>query len=639
MNERVILNPLRFRHALEHRETGPGFASRLAAMNGRLMGEMFQHIGIKPHAVDNGVEAAVRMVAALGNVDADRLVAFTPKPADGKRQYHVAGEVLGPLGINRTFFRYCPHCVLEDLKRFDGPKHARPWLRLEWTIMHYRSCHHHNACLVDAQPVRRRFQPFDFSETMQGLLPTMEQIAAATTPSKPSCFEKWLIARTDGEKDPGNFLDTLPLYVGAEWCEALGVSMLHPAKVATSRLTAAEWAAAADEGFRISCAGEQAIKEALGRLTAAQKRTRGIIGPRDTYGYAFGLLQKTIHDPAFDPLRKIVREQAMHALPWKIGTDMLGVTIEENTLVTVTTAAQMSGADRRTIRKVFKRKGIAAGDIDAGVRNHRILVRAEEIQPVLQKLKGAITAPAAMQMLGIDRRQLNALVAAGALDDASGLKRETWEEARYAVEDIEAMMAQLLAGAVEVERPTERQVNIIKARHMAGATAVEVLKLVFGGKLAWKGRLVGKADFHSVLIDADEVTRLVREAAPAMTNFLFAELEQEIIGLNKNSVPHLVKLGKLVEDEEYSPRARRLVPVITRASVDEFRKQYVTAGELCQTYELHHKQVRAILERAGIDEVCDAKAVKTTIYDRLKIEAAARETKTFWVYRRQETSA
>jgi hypothetical protein len=45
----------------------------------------------------------------------------------------------------------------------------------------------------------------------------------------------------------------------------------------------------------------------------------------------------------------------------------------------------------------------------------------------------------------------------------------------------------LIEGAVEVEEPNDRQVNIAKARHMAGATAVEVMKLIFDRRLAWKG--------------------------------------------------------------------------------------------------------------------------------------------------------
>ncbi|QQR39002.1 TniQ family protein [Devosia rhizoryzae] len=631
MNERFILNPLRFRHAHEPRETGPGFASRLAAMNGRLMGEMFQHMGIQPHAVDNGVEAAVRMVADLGDVDAERLLALTPKPVDGKREYHVAGEVLGPLGINRTFFRYCPHCVLEDLKQFDGPKHGRPWLRLEWTILHYRACHHHNVYLVDAQPVRRRFQPFDFSETMQGLLPSMETIAAETLPASPSRFEQWLVARTDGVKDSSNFLDTLPLYVAAQWCEALGVSALHPSKVQTSRITQQQWAVAADEGFGIAAEGKDAIVRFLRRMTSAERRTRGIIGPRDTYGVGYGLLQSTMDDPAYEPLRAIVRDYVMTAMPWEIGTDVLGVTLDRAIISTVRTLALASGVNPTTLRRVLRKKGLAKKDLKDGLRNHRVLLPAEQAETLASKLKGALTIPQTMEQLGVERRQVEALVEAGALVYATGVARDEWEHSRFAQEDVDAMMMRLLDGAIEIEEPNDRQVDIGTARHMAGATTVDVLKLIFENRLGWKGLRAGQSGYNAILLDVDEVTMLVRTDAPQFINLRFCDVETVVPGLGQRSIQPLIDAKKLVQTMEYSPNARREVPVVTAESARTFRETYVTAGELCQTHGLHHKQVKYRLLDAGVDMEFDQGTVKAMIYDRAKVERAAADRPEIWV--------
>ncbi len=634
MNERFVPSALRYQHRLEPRETGPGFAARLAAMNGRRMGEMFQHMGIRPYAVDNGEEDAIRVIAALGAADAERLIANTPRVIEGKREYLLAGELLSNFGLNRTFFRYCPHCVLEDLKAYDGPRHARPWLRLEWTISHYRACHLHLAFLAAADPVRRQFQPFDFSETMEMLLPQLGQAATETRPAAQSRFDEWIVARTDGVRDPDNWLDALPLYVAAQWCEALGVSMLHPAKVQTSKLTEADWAAAAEEGFRISSPGEDSIRTALQQLTRAEKRTRGIVGPRDTYGYGFHLLQKTIKDTAFEPIRKLVRDFAMNAMPWKIGTDMLGVTIDENRVVTVTTAAQAAGADRKTIRKIFERKGIATEDLAQGYRNHRITVAADEIETTLRKLKGALSLPETVKALDVDRSLVSALMDVGLLPDASGATPEARSHHRFALEDIEAMYERLFEGAEDVTTPAARQLPLPRARHVSLASHIEILRFILDRKVTWKGRLVDGVGLNALLLDADECIQLVRDLASPMQNFLFIELEQEIVGLNKNSVPTLVKLGKLEQSEEFSPNARRMVPVITRASVEEFRRQYVTAGELCQALDLHHKQVRSILARVGIEEEFDAKAVKTTIYDRTKVAAAAAGKPGFWVYRK-----
>lgn len=611
---------LRSTYPLMTREAGTGFASRLAALNGRPMRELFQHMRIPPFAVDHGAKDAIGMVAELGGIDPVALIHQTPVKIKDKREYHVAGEVLGPLGISRTFFRFCPHCMLDDLQAFHGPRHARPWLRIEWLVTHYRSCHLHGMPLVAAEPERRRFQPFDFSETVTTILPNLDSLAEASDILASSAFERWIVARLDGTKDPANWLDRLPLYVAASWCEALGVSMLHSPKVATSELSEREWATAAEEGFRISAAGADSIRGALDQMTAREKRTRGIIGPRDTYGYAYHLLQKTFDDQAFVPIRDLVRDHVFDALPWKIGDDVLGRKVEANRLLTVRTAALEAGADRKTMRKLFQKKGIATDDIRAGLRNHRVMVDAEEIQPVLNKLKGAMTLPAVMKHLGIERRQVEALVDAGALPCAMGVERGSFEQHRFAPDDVGSMMASLMDGAVEVTEPTDRQVDIPTARHMAGATTVDVLKLIFARRLGWKGRLAGRNNYMALLVDADEVTALVRQDAPQFTNLRFCDVETVVPGLSQRSIQPLIDLGQLVETMEYSPNARREVRVVTAASVGAFQVKYVTAAELCQTYGLHHKQVKYRLLDAGVDMAFDQEVVKAMIYGRAKVE-------------------
>lgn len=632
--DRRIASPLRFRHPLQRREVATGFASRLAATNGRHLTELLRHRNLSPWDVDRGVPEAIRYVAAIGRADPDQLLHQTIRPAGADRRWEVAGESFGPNGINRTFFRYCPHCILDDIRDVYGPEAARPWLRIEWTLNHYRACHIHHAILIAAKPTRRRFAPFDFNETVAALGPRLEEIAASTQPYRESPYHEWIVNRLEGRKDPDNWLDKLTLHAGAAWCENLGISALHPPKIPLGKLSPLDRAVASDEGFRIASAGEDSIRAVFDRLTHAEKRTRGIVGPRDTYGYAFGLLQNTMDQEAFEPLRKLMRDYAMYALPWKIGTDMLGVTIEENRIVTVTTAAQRVGANRRMMRKIFDRKGIASEDIAQGYRDHRTTVAVEEVETTLRKMKGALSLPKAIKALGIERRFFEALMKVGLLPDATGTDPRAREHHRFALDDLEALQKRLFEGAVDVEEPTDRQLPLARARHVSLASHVEILHFILDEKVTWKGRLVGGSGLSALLLDVDECIQLVRDLAPPMTNFLFFEVPGEIIGLNPNAIPPLVKLGKLQQAEEYSPAARRLVPVITRTSVEAFRNQYVTAGELCQALDLHHKQVRAILARVGIEEEFDVNTVKGMFFDRAKVAAAAAGKPGFWVFRK-----
>ena len=305
-----VLEPLAFAYPLEEPQPAAGFGSRLAALNGRSLRDLLRDMCIQQRSLDKGIASAVRDIATLGRADPEKLLRYTPVPKGGKF-YEVADETFVRLAVNRTYFRFCARCVREDMDRYDGPLCSRPWLRLEWTLSHFRSCARHGVFLTATKPIRTPFAPFDFSDSMRRLMPSLPHIADAASAAGASPFQAWLQDRLRGVRSQENWLDDLPLYVAGPFCEALGVSSLHEPKVKVAQFTASDWAAAADEGFRIASAGEGSLRALLGRLNEAQSSTRGFWGPRRLYGYAYGLLQKTVHDPAYGKLRDAVRRFAI----------------------------------------------------------------------------------------------------------------------------------------------------------------------------------------------------------------------------------------------------------------------------------------------------------------------------------------
>jgi hypothetical protein len=633
MREPVIIKPLRFRYPLQHREPAAGFAARLATLNGRPMNQLLRDVYIQPFTIDRGKEPDVRKLAVLGDADAEELLRYTPKPATRDRFHVVAGETLGHRGVNRTYFRFCPHCVLEDIQAFEGPMAARPWLRLEWTIAHFRSCDEHGVLLTATTPIRRRFEPFNFSEAMGALLDNMQVMAESAPPHPtPSPFQAWLRSRLDGTPDPDNWLNKSPLYAAAEFCEALGVSALHHPKVKVETLSESDWATAADEGYRIASAGEASLRELLGRLNDAQAATRGVWGPRDTYGYAYGLLQRTRDDPAYETFRDVVRRFAMETMPIPSGTDVLGHVLEKQLVHTVRTAAMASGAHDRTIRRAFERNGLGKESLNAGLRNHRVTVPAEQIERMLKQLKTSMSTPKVIKATGIPRTHLNALVIGRYLPTVTGSEGQPDAKHRFARSEIEAMLGRLFKGAVEVESPTSRQMSIANARHAAVTSLGNLFEMIFEGHLTWKGHLQGRRDYGALLVDADEVTRLVR-SGPAMTNLSRTEAIAAIPGFNRFALDAFLATRHLKTAMEFNPEARRMVEVITKDSVELFRGNFITLGELRElSGGLHLKRVKLLLKGAAIQPAFDPDEVKVWIYDRHAVDRVLAERPDFWVY-------
>ena len=634
----TAIEPLRRRHTLQLSEPAAGFASRLAAVNGRPMNMFLRDMLIPPRSIDLGDREQVEVLARIGGADPAELLRCTPYPHAKTGFHYLAGEVIGYRAINRTYFRYCPFCLSEDLEIFPGPDHARPWLRLEWTVRHFRSCSRHGVYLRSAAPVRRRFEPFDFSETVEELLPTLAEARSGAMQAPPSRYQAWLRSRLNGESTGGDWLAELPFYAAAEWCEALGVSILHPPKVRTAQFTEQDWATAADAGFWVATGGESRIQAALEQMNQTQKETRGFWGLRDTYGFFYGFLQKTVGDEAYEQIRTLVRDFANCTIPIEPGTDVLGVSIDSPGVATVRTIARATGAHDVTVRRLMKRKGLAEDALSDGLRNHRVTVSTEEIATVVSKLKGALSGPQVSKRYGIPRTHLDALIAIGALPTVTASEQVAYAKHRFAIADVETMMSSLFDGTEEVLDPTSRQLPIRETRHAAGTSLHSVLSMVFARKLKWSGRQAGRSDYSALLLDADEVTALVR-SEPPMSNYRKSESADAIAGMTPLAIGPLLAAGLLKTTMEFSPDARRLIPAVTRKSVNSFRTRFVCLGELATNAGLHHKQINLLLRGAGIDPVMDPSVAKVWFFNRSAVEAATDRDPYFWQYDKAEAQA
>ncbi len=593
------------------------------------MNTFLRDMRILPRSVDRGERQQVVELAQLGGAEPSELLRFTPVALERKGFHTLGDEIVGYRGVNRTFFRFCPHCVAEDIKTFPGPVGARPWLRLEWTVGHFRSCDTHEVYLANTTPVRRRFEPFDFSETIATFISDIEHYRSVAERAAPSPFQTWMAARLGGQKDPANWLDQFPFYVAAEWCEALGISALHSPKVRTSQLTERDWAEAGNAGFNIAFQGAPALEELLARLNEGQRETRGFWGVHDTYGYAYKFLMRTLEDEDFSRIRDLVRNFANRTMPLEPGSDVLGVAIADPGVVTVRSAAKQSGVHDRTIRRIFDRKGLAPAAFDDNLRNHRVTVSSGDVKAMLDKLKGAISGPEVSRRFAIPRLHLNALRKVGALPTATQSENTPHAKHRFSLNDVDSMLERMFAGAEDVAAPTDRQLPVMDCRHVAGASLETVLTSVFDGTLTWKGRLAGRSGYSALLLDADELIERVR-TEPVLVNCLRSDLPSLIPGLSPLAIEPLVAAGILITATEFSRNARRKVPVVLRTSVDDFNRRYVCLGGLVKSTGLHFKQVQSVLSRHRITPAFEPDEMKVWLYNRQKLRPLVESEPNVW---------
>jgi len=614
-----LFSDLTWRHPLETREPAAGFASRLAALNGLFLADFLRDMGIDTWALDTGDTEALRKLARLGGVDLEALGRYTPTQTADRKHQIIAGQKFARLSVFRTYFRYCPHCLIEDLDRFEGPIAARPWLRVEWMIEPVRTCPAHDVMLIEADPEHQRFTSPDFCVTIGKLMPSIREQADYAVRLHHSLFVDWIIDRLDGTSSPTDALADLPMYAVLELATAIGLSALHSSRIKTKTLTEQQWAAVTEEGFRILCGGQSALVALLGRLNEVLMDSRGAIGLRDAYGSLYTVLQKTIADPIYDRFRSTVREFAIQTLPLNPGTEIFGEVLEKPRVYSIHSASKASGVHVASLRKLFARKGLTDDEKTSALRDHRVLVRAEDVEEMLSGMKGSLSTPEVEAATGIPRMHLKALIAGGYLPTITSSAGKRKAKHSFTQQAVDGMLERIFEGAVPVETPTDRQRSIGDARRAADAKIDFVLSLIFEGKLAWKGLLGGKREYGAVLLDADEVTAIVRKG-PEREGLIKGELLELIPGLNHVAVSSLIESGHFTVTQEFNKETRRTMPVITRQSAEAFKAEYVALGEVSRTTGLHPKVILKRLHKENILPTEDYGKISIFLYRRIEVE-------------------
>jgi hypothetical protein len=599
----------------------------MAGLNGRSMRVFLREMCILPHDLDKSRSNAIEDVATLGDIDTEVLARYTPFPVGDDKHVTIGEETLHRLSVRRTYFCVCPHCVLDDISRYEGPIAARPWLRLEWIVTHFRSCDRHNVLLLPTTPVRRRYEPFDFTEWVARIIPGLNDLLEDDIVVPPSPFQNWLSRRLEGICDPDNWLDDMPLYAAVDFCETLGLSALHPSKVRVTSLAEIDHAIAADEGFRIASQGEEKIERLLTRLADAESTTRGFWGLRDTFGHAYGLLERTKDNPDYAKPRGLFRRIAIENVPIEAGTDVLGEVLEKQVVHTIRSAANVSGAHSLTIRRLFERKQLR-DEAALQLMDHRVTVKSDELERILDDLKTALTTTQVQKTTGIPRNHLFYMINSGHLPTITGSHEKAYAKHRFTQAAVDDTLARLFDGAAIVKKPTGRQMSVLQARQAAVSGLNEIIDFLFAGRI-WKGLLSGRREYGALLVDADEIIAAIREGR-TKSGFTKAEAAKFILGMGRDSVKKFITSGHLELIEEFSPEARRMVPVVSRDSAEIFLETYVSLGELSEKAGLHHKQVRSALRQVGIEACFDPDSFKSFFYLRSAVDKALRRNPNLW---------
>lgn len=602
-------------------ETPTSYATRLACINGIFSTTTFcTDLGINLSGLFDGKPDALARLAELVALPVERLARDAWRLDDGgAATYRLRGEVITRAGLRREGRRICAACIRDDIRTSPLPHGAAAWHRCSWKVVHLRTCPVHRLAMTELPPATHSASQRDLFKFFTPHVDRIDEFVDASISRAPSTLEAYLIARLEGRTATGGLLDALPFYAAAKTCEMLGIASLAAGRAPNlRRLDSEEWHRAGQRGFEIVAGGPDEVQRYLTLLRASRTgERRGWKTASAYYGLLHHWLAHECNDSAYDPLREAIELNLVENVPFTPGYEPFGRPLVGRKVHSVWSATMETGVHTARLRKVLAFTGHISSD-HSRHRANDVLFDAVAAKDLIRRLGSSLTFRELVQYLGPDRVLTQILIKAGHIQPVVEGPESIVGYTLYAREDVDAFLGAIRRGGHAVTDVPAGAYPIKVAAKKASTTALRVIGLILDRKLDWIGCLEGAHAFHGVLVDLEEVRRLVR--GPELAGYPPREAGRRM-KVSERSIYELIERGLIGTVSQEHPTGHRRVRVVPFAELARFRETYVSLFEASRDLDLHHLVLRRRLTAASVLPVCDPHACGVTLYLREQVEA------------------
>lgn len=576
-------------------ETFTGFLSRLASAHGLRSLRMLCHLAAIPVTALRRDDGAVsETVSKLSGLDVGELEAFKVKRTAKFRGIGTV-ELTRSFTVDRTF-RYCPHCVVEDIEKGAGRIDARPWERAAWRCTAVEWCVDHGTELVSSDPVGHPSKDIDYSRFIRENLAEVRR--RAELPAAPDLhdFDRYAVARLNGEKTASGCLERYPYHVSIQLCEAVGTTELLGYHRKPWSLTEGETRAARREGYELLSKSEHGLETYFDTRRAEQRLKSGKFV---TYGAVYRLLKRCVKDDAYSGLIADVRRHAITSLALGPGDEFLGP-VDVRITHSVTTASREYRTDYRRVRKILRNAAVISEDHKEW-NNKSLVFSAAEAEAAMRREIDGISAKSVRELVGIHERYLGDLAAKG------DVRRTLHADGRHCVFKYSRCDVVAFFDSVCPEKTSRivpgSFVPVGRAAAILRVSLIDILLLVRERKLLKVRRLSGPRTCESIYVDKNEVLRW--RAKPPDSPLLTLQQVEDILGTSTRTVAYLLEHGHLKSTPVKLTREGPSHARVKRIALDAFMVKYISLYQYSLQRGLHIGTARRQLEHRGIQPAID----------------------------------
>lgn len=568
-------------------ESFASFCSRLSEANNSGSLQTFcSDLGIPHRSVRLGLETALSAIARVADTDQELLRSGLATRSDAG--YLINGEVLTVAHYSRSAFRYCPHCLREDMNGVGGPVCSRPYGRIAWNVGFIRACHQHGVLLARAEKTIGIDLRDDFSRIWNGL-PSHER-ECKTPAAETTAFEKYILNRLAGCAEGSGWVDTLPLYVVGHLSDIVGAVTTHGRVFRSSDLDTAAWVTAGQTGFDILRGGPDAFVDFIRSMQHEfLAKNRNSYAGQALYGTLFRRLEQQLDDPNYDLIRDLVRRTAIDTLPFGPDDLLFGKLEMPRKLHSIQTASKQSGIPVKGLRRQLVHEGLIAKK-DMKTPAHRIFVDAAAMETVLAAMldpdgsglaSALVAEEEAMRIFDVSRDKWQMI------STAFGLRDQAY--ARVGRADLMDFLDRLRSSATVESCPEGTLQDVVSATSSIGFRVVETLQLVLNRTLKIVAVDKQAIGLRQILIDATEAEAIL--LADFKRLYILREEVAQVLRIDIDSVNRMAKLGALKRTRAEG----RFRHAYLRSDIADFQKTYVSLSRAAAAADMHVTRMAKLL--------------------------------------------
>jgi predicted DNA-binding antitoxin AbrB/MazE fold protein len=483
--------------------------------------------------------------------------------------------------------------VIEDEYLRGGRRGFRAFGRLHWHVNAIRTCRRHEIHLVSSAELAKAPFQHDFAANIAAEAPNMPGYIASAEAAGPDGLQNYVENRLKGIGTRAEWLDAMPLYVAIRLCEMVGASLLHGKLFRSSQFGNREWSESSGAGYDLLEGGEQAFRRYLETQVDEFHRGANTKGERSIFGRLHLTLAHHTPDPAFDPIRDIVRDVAIDKLALGPGDDFFGpVTVRK--YHTIHSASKAHGIPFERLNKLVLDAGLLPSDATSGSRK---LIDAEAFDHLVKEMSTTLNQTEAVAKLGVTRKVFRMLVSGGVLKPLLDVKPRDGAKIvlRFQADQIVRLLEDLRSAVTCTD--IRGLTDLHTSAKNCGCTIVKAIELIRSGKLSRVGWNESGDGVAALRVDPIEMRPLLlRKHLGAVGLRKFGKLTR----LTKEEVRLLIEDGHINVFDRRSPTSTSPQQGIEKEDLEKFMSEFGSLKGLAGEHGILSWTMRKRLEDAGV---------------------------------------